>query len=276
MPSMIVWKCSSRQRELAHDRHQRLRHRMLRRAVERARDLRAPPRELGARDGRVGHFVDDVVDLAAERVERGDRAPPLAAAGTGSCSRSSSRSARPSAGSIRRASCGCVASGARVGTSARYATAPSPACAAPAGARTRRRPPRRSRSRMRMPPAITADSSRPRRHGSARASGRPDCSSARVRARLERASARASGRRRALARSARRSRRSGEVFLRKVDAVLAPVDRDVLPEVGELQSGADRVARARGSSALSRADTARAAGGRRDWPSAGSSRAASA
>ena len=95
-----------RQRERAHDGHQRLRHRMLRRAVEGARDLLPPPRELGVRDAGVGDLVDDIVDFAAERIERGDRAPALAGAGRGSCSRSSSRFARPSAGSIRRASCG--------------------------------------------------------------------------------------------------------------------------------------------------------------------------
>ena len=76
MPSMTVWKCSSGSANSRTTRHERLRDRMLRRAVERAGDLLPPPRELGLRDVRVVHFVDHVVDLAAERVQRGDRAPP--------------------------------------------------------------------------------------------------------------------------------------------------------------------------------------------------------
>jgi hypothetical protein len=46
-------------------------------AVEMAAISVAPPGELGARDAGVAAFVDDVVDFAAERVERGDRAAPL-------------------------------------------------------------------------------------------------------------------------------------------------------------------------------------------------------
>ena len=107
MPSITVWKCSSGRRYARDDRLQRERDRMLRRAGERRRRSRVRHHASLARaSAGIGDLVDDVVDLAAERIERGDRAPPLAAAGTGSCSRSSSRSARSSAGSTRRASCG--------------------------------------------------------------------------------------------------------------------------------------------------------------------------
>ena len=77
MPSITVWKCASRQAIGGDHRPQRERHRMLRRAGEHGADLLPPPGELRARELRVGDLVDDVVDLAAERVERGDRAPPL-------------------------------------------------------------------------------------------------------------------------------------------------------------------------------------------------------
>src|SRR6185503_7455329 len=40
-------------------------------------DLLAPPRELRRGHAGVGAFVDDVVDLAAKRIERGDRAAPI-------------------------------------------------------------------------------------------------------------------------------------------------------------------------------------------------------
>ena len=45
--------------------------------VEDRRDLAAATRRASLRPRRVGALVDDVVHLAAERVERGDRAPPL-------------------------------------------------------------------------------------------------------------------------------------------------------------------------------------------------------
>jgi hypothetical protein len=65
-----------RQRKLANHGNQRLRHRMLRRAVECARNLLPPPCKLDARHTRIGHLVHDVVDLAAKCVERRDGAAP--------------------------------------------------------------------------------------------------------------------------------------------------------------------------------------------------------
>ena len=57
-------------------RHQRAHRRMARLAGEGRGDLAAPPGELGRRDARVGDLVGDVVDLAAEGVEGGDRGAP--------------------------------------------------------------------------------------------------------------------------------------------------------------------------------------------------------
>src|SRR5258708_16350552 len=56
---------------------ERARHRMLRIAREEPRDLAAPPRQGRARDRRIARLVHRVVDLPAEGVERGDRAPAL-------------------------------------------------------------------------------------------------------------------------------------------------------------------------------------------------------
>ena len=52
------------------------RDRMLGRTREQSFDLALPPVELGARDRRIAGLVDCVVDLAAIRVQRGDRLPP--------------------------------------------------------------------------------------------------------------------------------------------------------------------------------------------------------
>src|SRR5437867_5309666 len=50
---------------------------MLWRTAKHCRDLVAPPRELEPRDAWIGNLVDGVVDLTAERIQRGDRAPLL-------------------------------------------------------------------------------------------------------------------------------------------------------------------------------------------------------
>ena len=55
----------------------RFRYRVLRFAVVKMADFVAPPLELGAGDGRVGAFIDDIIDFAAVGVERGDRAAAL-------------------------------------------------------------------------------------------------------------------------------------------------------------------------------------------------------
>ena len=178
MPSITVWKCSGGSANSRTIGCKRERDRMLRRPVERARDLLPPPRELRARDGGIRHLVDDVVDLAAERVERGDRA---------AARRRQEQEAVVEAraalrGLLLAVLVGCHAAAIRAGTSAWYATAHQ-SRARSTGRRANTSPSTASmRSRMRRPPAITADSSSPRRHGSARASGRPAASSARARA----------------------------------------------------------------------------------------------
>ena len=240
MPSITVWKCSGGSANSRTIGFKRERDRMLRRPVERARDLLAPPRELRARDGRIRHLVDDVVDLAAERVERGDRAAPRR--------RQEHEAVVEARAALRRlllaVLVGCHAAALREGTSAWYATAHQ-SRARSTGRRANTSPSTASmRARMRRPPSITADSSRPRRHGSARASGRPATSSARARAVSNAASAR-----QRVVGPLRGDLRLGDaearqVFRRHVHAVLPPVDRHVLPEVGQLQARADGVARA--------------------------------
>ena len=59
------------------ERQQRARHRVRRLPVEERRDLAAPPLELRLGHRRVADLVHDVVDFAAEGVDRGDRAAPL-------------------------------------------------------------------------------------------------------------------------------------------------------------------------------------------------------
>ena len=71
------------------------RDRMLRRAVEDRPDLATPPRQLDARNSRVGSLVDDIVDFAAERVQRGDCTPARRGQQPEAVGRSSSRFARP-------------------------------------------------------------------------------------------------------------------------------------------------------------------------------------
>src|SRR5205814_9679898 len=58
-------------------RLERARHRMLRLAVEEIRHFAAPPGELRGGNLRIHAFVDDVVHLAAEGIERSDGAPAL-------------------------------------------------------------------------------------------------------------------------------------------------------------------------------------------------------
>ena len=56
---------------------ERARDRVARRAGEERGDFDSPPRELCRRNARVGALVDDVVDLAAEGVQRSDGASPF-------------------------------------------------------------------------------------------------------------------------------------------------------------------------------------------------------
>src|ERR1022692_6972 len=66
-----------RQAELLYDRFESLRDGMLWHAAEDRGDLRAPPFELDPSDCRIEGLVDRIVDFAAERIERDNRAPPL-------------------------------------------------------------------------------------------------------------------------------------------------------------------------------------------------------
>jgi len=59
------------------DRLQRLRDRVLRRTAEDRRNLRAPPLELDPCYRGIDGFVDRIVDLAAERIERNNCAPSV-------------------------------------------------------------------------------------------------------------------------------------------------------------------------------------------------------
>ena len=89
-------------------------------------------------------------------------------------------------------------------------------------------------------------SSRPMRPGSARPSGAPASSSARARSIWKRHEARASASPVSpCAICASRHAEARDLVLRQVDAALAVVDRDVLPEIDELQARADRVRPAR-------------------------------
>src|SRR5690349_10781433 len=63
--------------ERIESRRERPRHRMLRVAAEELRHLVPPPAEGHARGRSIARLVDGVVDLAAERVQRGDGAPAL-------------------------------------------------------------------------------------------------------------------------------------------------------------------------------------------------------
>ena len=107
MPSITVWKCASRQRDTPRppaaarappDAAACRRTRRRSRVRHHASFVRASVR--------VGDLVDDVVDFAAERVERGDRAPPLRRQEQEAVVEARAALRGPSAGSIRRASCG--------------------------------------------------------------------------------------------------------------------------------------------------------------------------
>ena len=273
MPSMIVCEVLGRQRELAHDRRQRAARPDAAACPSNARAIswrhhaslvRATP---GSR-----HFVDDVVDLAAERVERGDRAAPrrrqeqeavvearaalrglLLAVLVGRHAAAALRARTTSASRTRRRT-----SRASRSTGRRANTSPPTASMRVEDAQAALRSPRTARAR-----GATA--------ARARAAARRRAARARAPSRTPSARASASSARCAAICASSTPKRA-QVFLRQVDAVLPPVDRDVLPEVGELQARADR-RRSRAGWPASPRRTARAAGGRPGWPSAGSSRA---
>ena len=126
---------------------------------------------------------------------------------------------------------------------------------------------------MRRPPCTTSRSSQPARPRTRWTSGAPRSISARVQATISATSARApalsspassDARRHAVARAHRRAGRRAGPRRR--------VHRQVLPEVGQLQRGADRI-RLAAARRLRRRRTGGAAGGRPGWPNAGSSRA---
>jgi len=72
-----VLEMALREVEGPYHRDQCLRDRMLSRTGEGAGNLVAPPCELGARYFGIRALVHYVIHFAAERVKRGDRAPPL-------------------------------------------------------------------------------------------------------------------------------------------------------------------------------------------------------
>ncbi len=248
MPSITVWKCSSGSRYARDDGRSASATGCCGVPANVApTSVRHHASFVRASAGSVD-FVDDVVDLAAEGVERGDRAPALRRQEQEAVVEARCRSARPSAGSTRRASCGGAGLQAgrwRRGRKDRAARDAGPVAAPTASGEPRKTsPPVASMpSRMRCPPASTPRDLERSRHGSARVSGRPDSSSARARADLERHQGAPRGVAATLGdlrfgdAEARRDPR------RKVDAALGPVGRDVLPEIDELQRRADRVAR---------------------------------
>ena len=96
------------------------------------------------------------------------------------------------------------------------------------------------RSSTRSPPCTTMRSSRPMRPGSRRASGAPKCSSARA-LHLEGHQFAPGGRQPGGGQVFVGDAMPAQVFLGQVDAVLVPVEAHVLPEIDQLQAGADGV-----------------------------------
>ena len=227
-----------------HHRHQRPGHRVLRRAGVRGDDLGAPPRELAARDARVGDLVDDVVDFAAERVQRGDRASPFGRQEQEAVVEARAAAARRAAGSTRRGS--CRRGGAQVARPRKEgvagdgepAQAPDPR---PMTEDVAARPPRCRRGCGARPPARrrVRDRAASRR---ARVSGRPDSSRRRARVTSKSISACHGAPQRPAPMSLLGHAVVRRSSPRQVDASALPVRRHVLPEVDELQRAADRVA----------------------------------
>ena len=227
MPSMIVCRCACGSAKRGDDRLQRLRHRMLRRAVVRgARPRAATTRAWRARRRRSVDLVDDVVDLAAERVQRGDRAPPLRRQEQEAVveARAALRGLLLAVVVGRHAGDAAPADGARGGDACRRR---QPVGRVSAGRRRKTSPPTASiRSRMRWPPASTPPISRPRAPRQRREQ-RPPGFEQRARARRSR---RPSARAKRASAARARDRGLGdaearEVLLRQVDPALAPSRR---------------------------------------------------
>ena len=194
---------------------------------------------------RVAAFVDDVVDLAAERVERGDRAAPLAAAGTGSCNRSSSRSCAAFSWQYSSGVMQCALQ-SQCRTAARAITAWAVISSQSRGRSTGRGEDvvagiRDRCVRMRSPPAMVTRISSPMRPGGRGPTAAPIEQRARARRpRSHECAPRASLRPlRQLRFADRRSARVRPAACRS--RPLRIVDRDVLPGIDELQRRADRV-----------------------------------
>ena len=243
MPSMISFMRAPSMPMGATKGSERARHRVRGVARHEVRDLRAPPRELGARHAHVARLVGHVVHLAAEGVEGRDGPALLAAAGRGSCSRSSSRWRPPSAGSTRR---GSSRRPGRTGAGLQKRRFPQDARpvgrlqARGDGGRRRRRT-ASILSRMRRPPAQMARISSPMRPGRRVPRGAPERIMARARWHWKRTRSCQGPSTRPSAICASRDAEAHEVLLRQVDAPLAPVHGDVLPVVDELQARADGV-----------------------------------
>ncbi len=275
MPSITVWKCVSGQAVGRHHRLQGEGHRVLRRAREHGADLAAPPGELRAGEVRIGRLVDDIVDFAAERVERGDRAPPLrrqeheAVVEARAALRGSllailvGRHATPPGWATRWRRGGNIASRATRAQSVRESF----------GRRRKTSPPVASiPSRMRWPPAMTPDNSRPSRHGQCageRASGLEHGARARRFEGEERPPRIVAPRGGDVAFGDAEAR---EIRAGQVHPALLPIDGDVLPEIDELECRADRVA-CSGSSPSTPLRRGEASAGRPGWRNGGSNRA---
>ncbi len=268
-------------------RHEREHRRMARPAGEGGADLAAPPGELGRRDARVADLVGDVVDLAAESVEGGDRSAPrrgeeeervVEARAAGGRLVLHVLLGRNGHRRYERSVPGDGADAASASGRARIASARQAMAGASrqpsAGRVSKVAPPSRSiRSRTRSPPCTTRRSSQPARPGIAWTSGAP-----RQHQRARPGDELADERVHPLAVAAREKLLAGDAVARRVggghvEPAAARVEAEVLPEVGELQRRADRV-RAGQRTRCRRRRKDGAAAGRSGSPSAGSSRAA--
>ena len=231
-------------------RHQRLHRRMAAAGRRRPRRLRCATRPAWSRDAGVGDLVDHVVDLAAEGIEGGDRRAPRRRQEQEGVVEARAARRRPCPARTARASSRTlvVAACARGASPHRTARATASAARRPRRASAAASSVAKSRrsifSRMRRPPCTTSRSSQPARPGD------------RVHQRGARQHQLARpGDTRRPARAPRRCPRRASSSIgvdavaravgeRQVEAAARQVDAQVLPEVDELQRGADGVRRA--------------------------------
>ena len=180
----------------------------------------------------IGHLVDDVVDFAAERIERGDRA---------AARRRQEQEAVVEAraalrGLLLAVLVGCHAAALREGTSAWYATAHQSRVAQHRAAREHvavDRVDAREDAQAAFDHRGQFEPEAPRQCARERPSRCEQRARARRLERRERAPAVVGALRGDLRLGDAEAR---EVFRGQVDAILPPVDRHVLPEIGQLQA----------------------------------------